>query len=206
MEAGYLKYLDAIARRLPPSRRPGSYAYQTLIECFEASEIYCCTDQDKIKPGHVKHMAVCLHLYGLVDVVKEPEVYTFTMANSQKYFIDVSRMEAVEGQYNMDPMDIVVPDLDGGVAGGDAEAAPDLDQCSICLDDLDSYYVLACGHKFHYHCILRARIKSDKCPICRALPDGSHQDEKGEENEEDIVVEDIRRFLASIAEHLRSAS
>lgn len=38
--------------------------------------------------------------------------------------------------------------------------------CSICYEQGD--YQLKCGHFFHAHCILRWKVRSRSCPLCRA--------------------------------------
>ncbi|KAL8059159.1 hypothetical protein ABFX02_03G068100 [Erythranthe guttata] len=45
-----------------------------------------------------------------------------------------------------------------------------MDTCSICLCNPTigaQLSLLACGHSFHYHCIVRWLMKSHLCPVCR---------------------------------------
>ena len=48
-----------------------------------------------------------------------------------------------------------------------------MQQCSICLDDLEGGPTLACGHRFHAVCFARLMEESrgehdPPCPMCRA--------------------------------------
>ena len=39
------------------------------------------------------------------------------------------------------------------------------DECGICLEELQSFSALPCGHCFHTKCI--ENMGANKCPICR---------------------------------------
>jgi|SaaInlV_150m_DNA_3_1039698.scaffolds.fasta_scaffold41404_2 hypothetical protein len=39
--------------------------------------------------------------------------------------------------------------------------------CTICLEE-GGKHKLACGHKFHRHCIKRWFAENRSCPVCRA--------------------------------------
>ena len=55
--------------------------------------------------------------------------------------------------------------------GGGSPSPPEMDQCSICLEDArpgDSFRVLGCRHAFHQKCIDRWLCsKRNACPICQ---------------------------------------
>ena len=45
-------------------------------------------------------------------------------------------------------------------------------KCSICMEDVRSTNSahtkrLACGHSFHFNCIIKWFVTSDECPTCR---------------------------------------
>jgi endogenous inhibitor of DNA gyrase (YacG/DUF329 family) len=42
--------------------------------------------------------------------------------------------------------------------------------CAICTENVvktDKIYEMACGHKFHTHCIVVLLNSSNKCPVCK---------------------------------------
>lgn len=45
------------------------------------------------------------------------------------------------------------------------------EECPICLEALDAAPMiqLACGHRYHTHCMARAYVESARCPTCRAV-------------------------------------
>ncbi|ABQ08891.1 hypothetical protein SGHV118 [Glossina pallidipes salivary gland hypertrophy virus] len=47
-----------------------------------------------------------------------------------------------------------------------------MDDCCICLDVLDDYAVIDCGHAFHPRCI--QMLPNSRCPLCRK-PFNSYQ-------------------------------
>jgi hypothetical protein len=73
-----------------------------------------------------------------------------------------------------------------------------LDECSICLDDIESSknkLTTECGHTFHTSCLLKnASINGFGCPMCRAVladePDDDDDDEYEEEEEEEELYEE----------------
>ena len=43
-----------------------------------------------------------------------------------------------------------------------------INKCPICLEDLDDYIKIKCGHKYHIYCLYNCSIHNiDKCPLCR---------------------------------------
>lgn len=44
----------------------------------------------------------------------------------------------------------------------------DENTCPICLNELDSYFVTKCNHKFHFPCIYTHYAKNNKCPLCKS--------------------------------------
>lgn len=58
------------------------------------------------------------------------------------------------------------PDSFTGRFMGNAQARGTGDtDCPICLDGSSNMALKGCGHRFHYHCLHRAR--AIKCPVCR---------------------------------------
>jgi|APSaa5957512493_1039668.scaffolds.fasta_scaffold134913_1 hypothetical protein len=41
------------------------------------------------------------------------------------------------------------------------------DECGICLEELDNFSALPCGHCFHSKCISQWISKNMSCPECR---------------------------------------
>ena len=54
------------------------------------------------------------------------------------------------------------------------------DPCPICLNPFERlkkvYEVIACGHKFHSHCLLRWIKTGENCPLCRTKIKDSEED------------------------------
>jgi len=43
----------------------------------------------------------------------------------------------------------------------------DVEDCSICLEQLNRKVVTSCNHEFHAKCILQWNTEHDQCPLCR---------------------------------------
>ena len=42
------------------------------------------------------------------------------------------------------------------------------DRCGVCLETMDTNTcILLCGHRFHSYCIVKWRMKTNHCPLCR---------------------------------------
>jgi len=58
---------------------------------------------------------------------------------------------------------------------GDVEQTPQIENCSICLDNLISdipiHEIPECKHKFHSSCLISWLRVNKECPICRGLSD-----------------------------------
>ena len=59
-------------------------------------------------------------------------------------------------------------DYDSYPSDNDTEEVDELDkECVICMEILNEYKSLKCGHKFHIHCLDTWLKEHDICPTCR---------------------------------------
>ena len=79
---------------------------------------------------------------------------------------------------------------DPDATGADATERQGEDECPICLSPIDaaSEVKLACGHRFHGQCAVRALQLDRRCPCCRKKP-RSHDDDDDEEANYDRMID-----------------
>ena len=81
------------------------------------------------------------------------------------------------------------------------------EDCSICLDDLNSPVITPCAHVFCRHCIERVldTVKPPICPLCRGSLDKRSLLEAGNDDEQQNVTEDeTLKALESIVVNVSS--
>lgn len=42
-----------------------------------------------------------------------------------------------------------------------------VNECSICLNNMEHEHVLECKHAYHFHCLVSWVQKANTCPLCR---------------------------------------
>jgi SNF2 family DNA or RNA helicase len=112
-------------------------------------------------------------IFGNIEVdlsVMQDKLIDYHKDNYEKYKLKLSKLDTTKPEYHMlkKNYDYQINESKYLFTILEKMKEPDkIDNCSICLDEINKITITACGHLFCYECIKMCLDKKMKCPLCQ---------------------------------------
>jgi hypothetical protein len=115
--------------------------------------------------GHDRRNCHSHHTYGT-----HQQRYTWAM-NRWRNHCDINATWIAQGGAGIDIPEPQPPKTPFEQACDNTCKVTHTDECCICMEALGekNKVVTSCGHQFHFGCLIQDTIRSNKCPMCRAI-------------------------------------
>ena len=115
--------------------------------------------------GHDRRNCHSHHTYGTLQ-----QRYTWAM-NRWRNHCDINATWIAQGGAGIDIPEPQPPKTPFEQACDNTCKVTHTDECCICMEALGekNKVVTACGHQFHFGCLIQDTNRSNKCPMCRAI-------------------------------------